>query len=62
MTLGRDYASYAVLVVQGITFLVVPDMLIAHVIQVALFAVELVLYRHELKAVVTKGILFIKNR
>lgn len=62
MRLARDYVSYAILVVQGIIFLAVSNLVVAHVIEVALFAVIIFLYRYEMQAVMRKGILFIKNR
>jgi O-antigen/teichoic acid export membrane protein len=62
MRLARDYVSYAILVVQSIIFLAVPDLVVAHVIEAVLFAVIILLYRYEMQAVVRKGILFIKNR
>ena len=62
MRLGRDYASYALLVVQGIVLLVVPNLVVAHLIEVILFGLVLTLYLRELKTGWAKVVSFCKNR
>lgn len=60
--LTRDYISYVILVIQSFTFLAVPDLVLAHLIEVALFLIIMFLYRFEMHAVTRKGLSFIKNR
>lgn len=59
--LARDYASYVLLVVQGIVFFLPLDLVGVHVCELSIFIFVLALYRRELFGALRRGRLLLKR-